>query len=225
MKFGLFLILVVILTACKNNLPIEDGENVMIMNDTFVDQGEIDEIIISNYVVGFKEYKDYYTEFFICKNGNLTDTLSSFLHEGELTKKYLKDLNMDGIEDIVIQYSNNRTCNYIVLFYEDHYLVVDSCNNYPNLEPILIGNTNYYATYQNLGCASGIWETKLIAFDQNIVSVLCEARIDECDNYEIELFVYDDNLFKNSLKISTIVLPLSRDLASVWESILKSDPR
>jgi len=221
-KMVLACLLIVLFDSCKNNFEVNEIKKGSITDSIKIEQQNLNELFITNYIVGFNEIEKDFSEIFILKKDNLIDTLSYFLNDGILNKKYLKDLNMDGNEDLVVEYINNRTCNYIILFHENEYTIVDSCNNFPNIESISIENTNYYVTYKNLGCASGFWESKLIVFNHNSVSVIYEAIVDECDNNEIELFIYNDNIVKNRKIISANILPIERNYSNIWQSILKN---
>jgi hypothetical protein len=179
-------------------------------------------IQIRNFTITIDEKEYEESIIYILQNDTIKDTL--FVSSG-YSDYVLKDLNGDGVEDVIINFFANRQCNFIILFFENDYLMVDDCDkcDFTNIEEITVNSVKYFTTYKNLGCASGIWETKLLKFNNKGAQVFYEAVVTQCEGQKIELIKYDTNgtlLFEKTLPDS-LINKTSNDLTKVWTILNK----
>jgi hypothetical protein len=226
MKYVISLITIFSLIGCQ---PTETSETV-ISTSTIQDENDTlyydnkRNIQIGNFKISIEDMDYEESIIHIRQNETILDTL--FVSLG-YSGYELKDLNSDGNEDLIIKFSANRSCNVIMLFYENYYQFVDDCDNcyFTNIEEITVNSENYFTTYKNLGCASGIWETKLLKFNNKGAQVFYEAVVTDCEEQKIELKKFDTNgtlLFEKTLPDS-LLKNTYNELSKVWTILSNID--
>jgi len=219
MKYVISLITIFSLIGCKQTETsdtITSSSTIQDENDTlYYDNKRYIKIENFTITIDEKEYEESIIH--ILQNDTIKDSL---FVSSEYSDYVLKDLNEDGVEDFIINFFANRQCNFIILFFENDYLIVDDCDkcDFTNLEEITVNSEKYYTTYKNLGCASGIWETKLLHYNKMGAQVLYEAIVTQCEGQKIELKKYDQNgtlVFEKTLPDS-LLKNTHNDLTKVW---------
>jgi hypothetical protein len=173
-------------------------------------------------IIDEKEYEE--SMIHIHQNDAIKDTL---FVSSEYSGYELKDLNSDGYEDVLIHFFANRNCNFIILLFENDYKIVDDCDkcDFTNIEEITVNAEKYFTTYKNLGCASGIWETKLLKFNNKGAQVFYEAVVTDCEEQKIELKKFDTNgtlVFEKTLPDSLLKNTYT-ELPKVWTILSKTN--
>ncbi len=224
MKYIIPIIIIIVLIGCRPTVSSEtviSKSTIQDENDTlYYDTKRY--IHIGNFTITIDEKEYEESIIYILQNDTIKDTL---LVSSGYSRYELRDLNSDGNDDIIITFTANRSCNVIMLFYETHYLFVDDCDkcDFTNIEEITVNSEKYFTTYKNLGCASGIWETKLLKFNNKGAQVFYEAVVTQCEGQKIELIKYDTNgtlLFEKTLPDS-LINNTSNDLTKVWTILNK----
>jgi hypothetical protein len=224
--FQILLYTILLLGGCKQTETsdtITSTSTIQDENDTlYYDNKRY--IQIGNFKISIEDMDYEESIIHILLNETILDTL--FVSLG-YSGYELKDLNSDGNNDIIITFTANRSCNVIMLFYETHYLIVDDCDkcDFTNIEEITVNSEKYFTTYKNLGCASGIWETKLLKFNNKGAQVFYEAVVTDCEEQKIELKKFDTNgtlVFEKTLPDS-LLKNTYNELPKVWTILSKTN--
>ena len=224
MKYFILIITTIVLLGCRPTISSEtviSTSTIQNENDTlFYDNKRYIHLGNFTIIIDEKEYEE--SMIHIHQNDAIKDTL---FVSSEYSGYELKDFNSDGYEDVLIHFFANRNCNFIILLFENEYKIVDDCDkcDFTNIEEITVNSVMYFTTYKNLGCASGIWETKLLKFNNKGAQVFYEAVVTQCEGQKIELIKYDTNgtlLFEKTLPDS-LINNTSNDLTKVWTILSK----